>query len=44
MAGVGADVGILAGLGGCLEVEDVFSAGGDLGSGGKNFGDWGDVV
>ena len=44
MAGIGADVGILARLGGCLEVEDVFSAGGDLRSGGEDFGDWGDVV
>ena len=27
-----------------MEVEDVFSAGGDLRSGGEDFGDWGDVV
>ena len=44
MAGIGADVRILARLGGCLEVEDVFSTGGDLRGGGKDFGDWGDVV
>ena len=44
MAGIGADIRVLAGLGGCLEVEDVFSPGGDLRGSGKDFGDWGDVV
>ena len=44
VAGIGADIGIGAGLLRGLEVEGVAAAGSDLGSGGEHLGDVGDIV